>query len=450
MSATWPKIIRDPVHDIVTFEENKCDQLLLDLINTREFQRLRRIKQLGMSELVFPAANHSRFAHSIGVMHNARRFLDRLAKVSDDGISTEHRTAVLAASLLHDVGHGPFSHTFEKITGEDHEARTLEIIRDNSTEVNKRLRKYSRQMPDTLAAFFDQDMEEDRRDSVMPPHLTQVVSSQLDADRFDYLLRDSFATGTDYGQFDAGWLIEHLHLDGDKRRLYLSHKAVMAVEAYVFARSRMYRTVYFHKTTRAAEVMLRLVLKRYRELLGKARSEKTKHAVVPGAPPAVVAAFAGDMSLGGYLELDDHAVSVFLKRCAHASDAVLQSLGTGLADRKLFKAVEASDASASDVGRFTAAASEAIRKTGLDPDYSFVEDTPGDTPYKPYDPDDAKPATQIYAQTTLGEIVEISKQSPAVQVLKSRYSLLRYYFPASIRGKIEKIAKTTIIKETQK
>lgn len=189
---------------------------MLDLINTREFQRLRRIKQLGMSELVFPGANHSRLAHSIGVMHNARKFLDRLAKVCDERIPVEHRTAVLAASLLHDVGHGPFSHTFEKITGEDHEARTLQVIRDSSTEVCKRLKKHSKQLPEVLATFFDEDMEEDRRDAVMPPHLTQVVSSQLDADRFDYLLRDSYATGTDYGNFDAGWLIEHLHLDGQK------------------------------------------------------------------------------------------------------------------------------------------------------------------------------------------------------------------------------------------
>src|SRR5262249_37133305 len=183
----------------------------------------------------------------------------------------------------------PFSHTFEKITEEDHEARTLEIIRDPSTDVNKRLMQFSNDLPEILAAFFDEDLEEDRRDAVMPPHLTQVVSSQLDADRFDYLLRDSHATGTDYGRFDAGWLIEHLHLDGAKKRLYLSHKALMAAEAYVFARSRMYRTVYFHKTTRAAEVMLRLVLKRYKELLAEAGSAKAKALLAPGAPPSVQA-----------------------------------------------------------------------------------------------------------------------------------------------------------------
>jgi len=122
MSVSWPRIIRDPVHDIIPFQETPCDQLLLRLLETAEFQRLRRIKQLGMSELVFPAANHNRFAHSLGVMNMARRFLQTLERESGT-LPEEQRIAVLAASLLHDVGHGPFSHTFEKVTDESHEAR---------------------------------------------------------------------------------------------------------------------------------------------------------------------------------------------------------------------------------------------------------------------------------------------------------------------------------------
>lgn len=451
MSGAWPKIIRDPIHNIVSFDDNPCDRLLLDLINTREFQRLRRIKQLGMSELVFPAANHSRFAHSIGVMCNARRFLNRLQKVCGDAqIEAEHQTAVLAASLLHDVGHGPFSHTFEKITEEDHEIRTCQVIRDESTEVNKRLRKHSKELPEVLAAFFDEDMEESQRDGVMPPYLTQVVSSQLDADRFDYLQRDSYATGTDYGRFDDGWLIEHLHLDNDRKRLYLSHKALMAAEAYVFARSRMYRTVYFHKTTRAAEVMLRLLFKRYKLLLEQTQSPRDKNKIVPGAPRSVVRAFSGKLSLADYLALDDHTVSEFLKSCALASDTILRDLGSGLADRKLYKAIEASEAQAANVGKFATEAMAAIQLEGMDPNYAFVDDTPGDTPYKPYDPDDDKPATQIYVQNSLGQMTEISKLSPAIRELRQEYTLLRYYFPESIRDMIDGIARTTLSKETRK
>jgi HD superfamily phosphohydrolase len=447
MSSSWPKIIRDPVHDIIAFDDTPCDRLLLALINTAEFQRLRRIKQLGMSELVFPGANHSRFAHSIGVMHTARRFLDRLEKVSGGKLADEYRVAVLTASLLHDVGHGPFSHTFEKISGESHEARTLEIIAHSATEVHDRLVKHSKDLPGQLAAFFDEDLDEASRDAVIPSYLTEVVSSQLDADRFDYLLRDSYATGTGCGNFDLNWLIEHLYLDGEKKRFYLSHKGLMAAEEYVFARHHMYRTVYFHKTTRAAEVMLRLVLKRYKQLLEEAASPSKRKQVIPGAPPNVMAAFTGKMGLDQYLALDDHAISELLKACKIAEDSTLNALGTALIGRKLFKAVEASEAQPAAVGEFRAGAATILQGRGLDPDYSLVYDTPGDTPYEPYDPEETKPASQIYVETTLGAIHEISGQSKAVKQLTERYSLLRYYFPESIRPQIDALAQRTLKKE---
>jgi len=444
MSGSWPRIVRDPVHDIIPFEDTPCDRLLFRLIETAEFQRLRRIKQLGMSELVFPGANHSRFAHSLGVMNMARRFLVTLERETGSPLPEDQKTAILAASLLHDVGHGPFSHTFEKVTNESHEARTLEVIADTSTDVNKRLREHQKQLPETLAAFFDEDLEEDRRDAVLPAHLTRVVSSQLDADRFDYLLRDSYATGTRYGQFDANWLLLHLHLD-ERNRFYLSHKGLAAAEAYVFARHHMYRTVYFHKTTRAAEVMLRLLLRRFKELLARA---KDKSKVIPQAPPAIIKAFSspGAMALGDYLSLDDHAVSEFLKRTKICKDSVLATLGAGILDRKLFKAVDASDADAAHVGRFAADAIDAVREDKLDPAYHFVEDTPGDIPYKPYDPDEAKPATQIYIRTTIGETKELSTLSDTVSAIRKRYTLLRYYFPESLRSKIDPIARTILHK----
>jgi uncharacterized protein len=442
MSGSWPKIIRDPVHDIVAFQETPCDKLLLSLIETPEFQRLRRIKQLGMSELVFPGANHNRFAHSLGVMTMARRFLQTLERESGK-LHEEQRIAVLAASLLHDVGHGPFSHTFEKIADESHEARTVEIIQDPDTEIHKCLSGFDAQLPRKLAAFFDEDLEGSQRDTLIPPHLTQVVSSQLDADRFDYLLRDSYATGTQYGRFDASWLLQHLHLDDDKKRFYLSHKGIAAAEAYVFARNNMYKTVYFHKTTRAAEVMLRLLFKRFKDLLTQ-RKSKTK--VVPNAPPAVLAAFSGPMSLDQYLLLDDHAITEFLKCCKSSTDPILSQLAIGILDRRLYKAVDASDAAPGNVGQFTSKVTEALRKEKPDPGYCFIEDTPGDTAYKPYDPDSGKLVTQIYVETTLGQIKELSTESRIVQQLREPYALLRYYFPESLRSKIDPIARATLNK----
>ncbi len=448
MRKRWPKVIRDPVHDIIPFEDTPCDKLLLDLINTREFQRLRRIKHLGMSELVFPAANHSRFSHSIGVMHVARLMMDRVGRLSDNQILEEQRIAVLVAALLHDIGHGPFSHTFEKVTGETHEARTLEIITDEGTEVNDRLRTHDPSLPSRLEVFFDEDIDAEKQGQAdIPEFLTQVVSSQLDADRFDYLLRDSYTTGTNYGEYDLRWLILQLLLDRGRKRLFLSRKAMSAAEAYIFARYHMYRSVYFHKAVRAAEVMVRLLFRRYKALLDEANSTTSKKGVVPNAVDTIVDGFTKKLSLDRYLALDDNMVSEFFKACASADDPVLSTLGQGLVDRKLYKGIDATGVEGAKIGEFVKRATEAVSKSGLDPEYAFVDDTAADTPYKPYDPDASRPASQIYIETTDGKNVEISTRSDALAQLHKKYSLLRYYYPESIRDQIETIAKSTIARE---
>src|SRR5687768_15353876 len=213
MVSKWPKIILDPIHRLIPFQDTPEDRLFLRLINTREFQRLRRIKQLGMSDYVFPGANHSRLAHSIGVMHTARLIFERLEAVNGSRYSPWDRAAVLAAALLHDIGHGPFSHAFEKVTGENHEKRTQEIILGD-TEVCRTLRAYDSKLPELIAPLFGDGGTS--KGPMLRPEFAAIVSSQLDADRFDYLLRDSHATGTSYGDFDLHWLIQHLFLDGDR------------------------------------------------------------------------------------------------------------------------------------------------------------------------------------------------------------------------------------------
>ena len=451
MASSWPKIIRDPVHNIVPFEDTPCDRLLLSLINTREFQRLRRIKQLGLSQLVFPVADHSRFAHSIGVMQVTRKFLDRISRLNSTCIDDGQSTVVLAAALLHDIGHGPFSHAFEKVSGEKHEKRTLEIIADTSTEVNCALRGYCTDLPERLKLFFDEDLEERQREEVdILAYLTQIVTSQLDADRFDYLLRDSYATGTDYGQFDLEWLLQHLHLDDNRGRFYLSHKALYAAEAYVFARYHMYRTVYFHKTTRSAEVMLRLLLRRYKKLLEGADSATERRDVVGDVPPATVRAFSGELGLDEYLTLDDHSLTEFAKACAKSTDRVLTQLAAGLLHRRLYKATDVTDAVADHVQgivNFTNKAKQIIEAAGLDVDFAFEGDAPSDTPYKLYNPDAGTPATQIYIEALDHGQVELSQRSDSVRQLCKKYALTRYYYPADVRDQIRTIAEPLLEKE---
>lgn len=446
MNGSWPKIVRDPVHSLIAFEDTPCDRLLRELINTKEFQRLRRIRQLGMSQYVFPGADHTRFAHSIGVMQNSRRFLDRLQRIAPEHIDDDRRCVVTVAALLHDLGHGPFSHTFEKITGEDHEQRTLEIIKDPSTEVHQTLIGYQKELPNRLAVFFDENVEDSERDGAnVPAFLTQVVSSQLDADRFDYLIRDSRSTGVDYGAFDDGWLIQHLQLDEKPKRFFLSHKALTVAEAYVFARHHMYRTVYFHKTTRAAEVMLRLLFSRYKELVKGCSHLAQKVQVAPGVPGPVFLAFANSaepaksMSLGQYLDLDDHAITEFQRACLRSEDRVLQELAGGLLHRKLYKARDVTGAEPTAIGNFVADCREKLTGMGKEKDYAWADDSPSDTPYKPYDPDDAHPATQIYVNTLAHGPKELSTLSDAVAQLRKKYTLVRYYFPESVRSEIDAI-----------
>jgi len=437
MSDSWPKIIRDPVHNIVPFEDDDCDKLLLRLINTKEFQRLRRIKQLGLSQLVFPGADHSRFAHSIGVMHLARRMLDHVSRLCPECVDDDQRAVVLAAALLHDVGHGPFSHAFEKITGDKHEKRTLEIITTTGTEVNDVLTEFDPELPDHLKVFFDEDLEEEAREgAIVPPYLTQIVSSQLDADRFDYLLRDSYSTGAEYGRFDLEWMLQHIDVDDGKGRFFLHGKAVLAAETYISARYHMYRSVYYHKTTRAAEVMLRLLFKRYKELLGAAANDDARKAVVPDAPPAVWRAFSTTIGLEEYLLLDDHSLTEFAKACTVCGDKILAELAAGLLHRRLFKAVDVTNNVAPGVVGFSDKAKEIITAGGYAVDYAFAPDTPSDTAYKLYNPDAEKPATQIYVEASGGKYQELSDCSDSVKQLTKKYTLVRYYFPAAVRDRV--------------
>jgi len=446
MGGTWPKIILDPVHNIIDFNDLPSHKLLLKLINTREFQRLRRIKQLGMSELVFPGSNHSRFAHSIGVMHVARMFLERLQLVSGHKLVDYQQAVILTAALLHDVGHGPFSHAFEKITGENHEKRTAEVVLSPSTEVNRVLKEFGADLPKHIDMFFNVDAADAETPADIPAFYADVISSQLDADRFDYLLRDTYATGTTYGDFDLKWLIQHLELQRSPvPRIFIGRKAFITTEAYIFARYHMYRTVYYHKTTRSAEVMLKLLFRRYKDLLDSLSSPVDKRKIVPDAPRVVVEAFTSSMSLPDYLRLDDYTITEFMKSCEDADDAILRDLGGGLVHRQLYKAVDATGVGHEAILEFDRLAHDLVKKRGYDPTFAFAVDTPGDTPYKTlsYDPSSVRP---IMIDTPSG-IIEISMASAAVKALQDKFSLLRYYFPEELSADINKIADATLRKE---
>ncbi|MDP2180977.1 MAG: hypothetical protein Q8K99_00205 [Actinomycetota bacterium] len=277
------------------------------------------------------------------------------------------------------------------------------------------------------------------RDWALPLHLRQTISSQLDADRFDYLLRDSHYTGVDYGTFDSHWLLEHLYVD-EYRGVYVSQKARDALETYVFARYHMYHAVYYHKATRAGEVMLRLLLETYTKALEAAETDEAKEAVVPGAPFEVLNAFSSEMSLDQYLQLDDYVMNVFFRRCASCDNPVLNELGAGLLNRRLWKCRDLTHLQPNRLAGLISAVRLWLRDEG-EPDTLFQDDTPGDTPYKPYDPpgrpDEGEAMEKlIWLQKPDGELGELSGQLGTIDELTERYLLVRYYFPERLRDKL--------------
>ncbi|HKG15166.1 MAG TPA: HD domain-containing protein, partial [Pyrinomonadaceae bacterium] len=226
------RIYRDPVHNIIRLRTDTDEgRLMVRLIDSFEFQRLRRIKQLGLALFTYQGAEHSRFTHSLGVLHLITRVLDRLSEKYT--IPVEARAAARAAALLHDTGHGPFSHVMEKVLNFHHEEWTRRAVLSEETEIGQVLREYSPGLPAAVASVIEGTFQ--------PAALAQLVSSQLDVDRMDYLLRDSLMTGAKYGYYDLEWIINAIEVDEKSDRIYVSARGLYAVEEYLQARYYMFR-----------------------------------------------------------------------------------------------------------------------------------------------------------------------------------------------------------------
>lgn len=239
------KVFNDPVHGFISIP----NELIFDIIQHRYFQRLRRICQTGMTELVYPGAKHTRFHHALGAMHLMQKAVETLRKKNIE-ISEKEKIAVLCAILLHDIGHGPFSHTLEKTLIEDlnHEWVSLYLMEILNSEFNGEL--------DLAIQIFKGEYERH--------FLTQLVSSQLDMDRLDYLKRDSFFTGVVEGNINPDRIISTLNVKNDQ--LVVDSKGIYSIEKYLTARMFMYWQVYNHRTSFSAEVILTEVLRRAKEL----------------------------------------------------------------------------------------------------------------------------------------------------------------------------------------
>ncbi len=300
------KIINDPVHGFITID----DELILQLIAHPYYQRLRRIHQMAMAHLVYPGAVHTRLHHSLGAYHLMCNALSEL-KSKGVEITKEEEQAAKIGILLHDIGHGPFSHALENILVEDmpHEAISLLLMKDLD-------KQFGGQLQMALDIFTN---------NYPKKFLHQLISGQLDVDRMDYLSRDSFFSGVSEGVIGYDRIIKMLAVHNGE--LMVEEKAIYSIEKFIVARRLMYWQVYLHKTVLCAEQMLKQVIRRAKSI--KAFTNTPLHKFISGP--------VANVTLEEFCSLDDHDVLSAIKEWSTHDDKVLSLLCRGIINRQLLK-----------------------------------------------------------------------------------------------------------------
>ena len=311
------KILNDPIYGFITIKH----PILLKLIDHPYFQRLNRIKQLGLSYLVYPGAHHTRFHHAIGAMHLMQQAIEVL-KVKGVEISEEEEIGVLAAILLHDIGHGPFSHALEHtlVSGVNHEDLSIILMDKLNKEFEGKLELAIQIFSNTYSKMF----------------LHQLVSSQLDMDRLDYLKRDSFYSGVSEGVVSSDRILNMLNVHEDQ--LVIEEKGIYSIEKFIVARRLMYWQVYLHKTVLAAENLLVEILKRANYLASQGEelfaSPVLKKFLYNNYSKAD---FEQEKVIYQFTMLDDSDIYSAIKAWCHHTDKTLSVISRSLIDRKLPK-----------------------------------------------------------------------------------------------------------------
>jgi hypothetical protein len=431
------KVIRDPLYNYVAIDLDR-HRWLLDLLDTPEVQRLRRIHQLGVSYLTYPGADHSRLAHCLGVMHLmglAFQYLDR--EYRDEQIS-QARAPLLAAALLHDVGHGPFSHVFEPCLGIDHEKWSIKTILDEDTGVNRVLRKIHKSLPQTVAELIDPENNDH------PPWQKYLLSSQIDMDRLDYLMRDSLFSGAGCGHFDWYRILTSFELqDGGSggRDLIWPERVKYAIEEYVFARFYMYQNVYLHKTTRGFERILESLWSRAREML--------RNGDRINVLPSIKKLWStDDATVEQYQRIEEFTVLQQVEEWRSSKDATLAELARRFLRRDRLIMLSAPDGimevpgSAAKLERKLRAI---VRKKGYANPASFCLRDELKSKYRhPYIPereaDEQSSKNSIRLREASGSLIEISDLLPRLKPLTTEQApQYRYYVPREAQAEALKL-----------
>ncbi len=377
------KVLRDPVHGYIHVEY----KVIWDIINSSWFQRLRRIRQLGGAYMVYHCAEHTRFAHSLGVYEIVRRMVNEIEGLKEN-LNEREKMVVMLAGLLHDVGHGPFSHAFESVTNTSHEIFTCRIIEEH-TEITDIL--------ENAAEGLSKEVADVIRHTSENPLMSQLISSQLDADRMDYLLRDAYFTGTKYGEFDIERILRTLRVQ--EGRLVVKQSGVYAVENYIMARYHMYWQIYYHPVARSYEFMLHAIFRRLKDL------GNTGYPAVDALLQPILT--RKKISLSSYFKLDENTCSYAFEVLTEHEDPVVKDLAQRIRDRNLFEYADRDDPD-NQMRR------KELRRKGYDLKYYWGMDSVQQNPYIPYTDESSE---TISVQMKNGTLRDLSNASNIVYSL---------------------------------
>lgn len=401
------KVFKDPVHKYIYVQ----DETIWNLINTKEFQRLRRIRQLGTSFVTFHGAEHSRFSHSLGVYEVARRIISQFERHGYVDWPREERLLSLCAALLHDIGHGPFSHSVESVFGTDHEEWTCKLVLGD-TEVNQVLTAVDPELPrkvsEVICKTYDKQI------------VVELISSQLDADRMDYLLRDAYCTGVHYGTFDLERILRVVR--PHQGHIVFKESGMHAVEDYLMSRYQMYWQVYYHPVTRSSEIILRKLFERAKRLY--AEPYRFRFMTEP-----LLHLLENRLTIDTYLLLDESHVQMAIAQWSMEPDRVLADLCGRFLNRRLFKYIALDEIPPG----LESTLQQSMREAGIDPDYYLEIDYLSEQPYDVYRSGHAEASLPIWLMDSKNQLVEISKKSDIIQSIGSiRGGKHHIYFPEEL------------------
>ena len=379
------KVLKDPVHSYIHIHY----EVIWNCLDSKEFQRLRRIRQLGGDFQVYPTAEHSRFSHSLGVYEIVRRMVTEIKSLCVE-LTEYEKVCVMLAGLLHDVGHGPFSHAFEHVTNHSHEEYTAKIILGN-TELNAILRAVSEKLPQDIVSIIQHTHENDI--------LNQIVSGQLDADRMDYLLRDSYFTATSYGQFDLERILRTMRVrktPEGRKVIVVKYTGIHSVEDYIMARYQMYWQVYYHPVARSYEAVFIQLFNRLKDIFkGDKDYFEDMKVLIPFLEKS-------EVSVGEYFKLDENSLLYCCALIQDKEDKIAADLAKRLQNRKLFEYVDYNEENLAQIKNM-------LKGNGLDERYYLRIENIEASVYSPYK------GRKILIEKLNGDIVALEKASTIVE-----------------------------------